>query len=79
MSETVPPVAIVCECGNQIYEEVYMEGNLLAHAGGGLWRTICGHCVQCGKAFKYSISDQQISRAVIACKQLNPRGDEDGE
>jgi hypothetical protein len=79
MSTLTPPVPIMCECGNQIYELVRVDGIPLAHAGGGYCRTLRGTCKRCGRTYSYSVSDQQISRAVIACKQLNPGEDEDGE
>jgi hypothetical protein len=77
MSREAAPVPIMCKCGNQIFEEVSIQGIVLAHAGGGVWRSLHGNCAQCGATFNYSISDQQIRKAIITCKQLNPRGRDD--
>jgi hypothetical protein len=74
MSETIPPVPVMCECGNQIYEEVYFQGIVLVHAGGGLLRDLRGNCAQCGKKFWWSIKDQQISRAIVERKRSDPGG-----
>ncbi|MGA2504217.1 MAG: hypothetical protein ABSG01_09025 [Anaerolineales bacterium] len=72
MTDTIPPVPIMCVCGNQIYEEVYVEGHVLVHAGGGLWHELRGHCCQCGAPFNWSVKSRQIQRAIVARKKIIP-------
>jgi hypothetical protein len=79
MTDTVPPVPILCACGNQIGEEVSVQGIMLIHAGGGLWHELRGNCVQCAVPFYWSIKDKQISRAIIARKEISMPDQEEGE
>jgi hypothetical protein len=78
MNDTVPPVPIICACGNQICEEVYIEGIVLIHAGGGLWRALSGNCAQCGKAFLWSFKNKQLQQ-VIMRKKISPHDQEGDE
>jgi hypothetical protein len=64
-SDVVPPVPILCACGAQICEKVYVQGiGSLFHAGGGIWHELRGNCVQCGEPFYWSAKDQQIQRVI---------------
>jgi uncharacterized Zn finger protein len=65
----------MCTCGTQICEEVYIEGIVLIHAGGGLWRELRGNCAQCGAVFHWSIRDKQLQRVIISRKKLSPGGE----
>ena len=71
MNASIPPVPIVCACDNQIGEEVYIQGIVLIHAGGGLWRELHGNCVQCGQAFHWSVKGKQIQRMIVSRKQIH--------
>lgn len=79
MTDIVPPVPIMCVCSSQIGEEIYVQGIVLIHAGGGLWRELRGHCAQCGEPFYWSIGDKQISKAIVARKRINPTDQEGDE
>lgn len=65
MTDTISPVPIVCKCGNQIGEEIYVQGIVLVHAGGGLWHDLSGHCAQCSNPFYWSTKGTLIQRALI--------------
>ena len=78
MTDTVPPVAIRCVCGNLIGEEVYVEGNVVMHVGGGMWHDLRGCCAQCGEPFYWSVKGRQIQRAIVAHKKIRPHDQEGG-
>ena len=71
---TVPPVPIRCNCGNQICQEVYIEGVVLLHAGGGLWHELRGNCARCGEPFFWSAKSDQIHQ-VVRRKKLTEQPD----
>jgi hypothetical protein len=69
--EVIPPVPILCACGVQICEEIYVQGIVLLHAGGGLWHELHGVCAQCGAAFHWSIKNAQLQQ-VVQREQISP-------
>lgn len=71
MSETVPPIPILCACGQQICEEVYIQGIVLLHAGGGLWYEMRGNCAKCGEPFYWSVKSELIQQ-VVRRKKITP-------
>jgi hypothetical protein len=70
VTDSIQPVPIRCKCGNQIAVDVYIEGNVLVHAGGGLWYVMRGYCDKCGESFNLSIKERQIQRAIITRSKL---------
>jgi hypothetical protein len=71
MTDTIPPVPLMCVCGNQIGEEVYIQGNMVIHAGGGLWYDLRGCCANCGEPFYWSVKGQAIVRTIFSHKKTD--------
>ena len=85
MNMDLMPLPVKCPgCGTQIGKEIIVQGIVLVHAGGGIWRELRGYCVQCGKPFYWSVKDKQMQTVIkgmsISRKKISPlEQDEPGD
>jgi hypothetical protein len=74
------PVPIACPaCGSLIGEEISVQGIVLIHAGGGLWRELRGYCAQCGKLFYWTASDKQLQQLIVDINNMRDHAERGGE
>jgi hypothetical protein len=74
MTDTILSGPILCSCGNQIGDEIDIQGNVVIHAGGGMWHDLRGCCAQCGEPFYWSVKGKQIQRAIVLRKRRDATG-----
>jgi len=59
------PVIIKCRnCGNEMGEQVSINGVTLFHAGGSLNREQRGWCAQCGTPFHWYVNDAYMTDVI---------------
>jgi hypothetical protein len=63
------PTKIKCQCGNELGEEICVEGIKLFHVGGVINRDQSGWCSNCGKPFYFYTKEESI-QIIIKGMQL---------